>query len=127
MSKNNLYLNSDNLNKIAIDDFERACKTLELDKVLNILCGFCAIEGAKKKVFEMRPSVSAEKIKQDLRLVSEAKVYLETKGGPSFGGAKDISGHIAMARKSAMLSMQALLDIAGVLTAVMSRKLSYPF
>ncbi len=118
--RNNLYLNSDQLNKVAIDDFERACKTLELDKVLSLLADFAATEGAKQKIKTLRPSVSIEKIKDMQKQVSEAKLYIETKSTPSFGGAKDITRHIEMARKGAMLSMQALLDIAGVLTSIMS-------
>ena len=46
--RNNLYLNSDNLNKIAIDDFERSCKTLELDKVLEKVAEYAATEGARE-------------------------------------------------------------------------------
>lgn len=118
--KNNLYLSSDNLNRIAIDDFERSCKTLELDKVLEKLAEFAATEGAKEKIKTLRPSVSLEKIKEMQKQVSEAKLYVETKGTPSFGGAKDIKRHIELSRKGAMLSMQMLLDIAGVLTSIMS-------
>lgn len=117
---NNLILNSDNLNKITTDDFLHACTTLELDKVLDILCQYAQTEGAKKKISELRPSVSIEIIKQMQKQVSEAKVYIETKGTPSFGMAKDINRHIEMARKGAMLSMASLLDIAGVLTSIMS-------
>ncbi len=117
---NNLYLNSDNLNKLAIEDFERSCRTLELDKVLDILSEYAATEGAKEKIKTLRPSVSLEKIKEMQKQVSEAKFYVETKGTPSFGNAKNIVRHIEMARKGAMLSMQMLLDIAGVLTSIIS-------
>jgi len=117
---NNLYLNSDNLNKIAIDDFERSCKTLELDKVLEKVAEYAATEGAREKISSLRPSVSIEKIKEMQKQVSEAKLYVETKGTPSFGGAKDITRHIELARKGAMLSMQMLLDVAGVLSSIMA-------
>lgn len=118
--KNNLYLNSDNLNRIAIDDFERSCKTLELDKVLDMLSEYAPTEGAKEKIKHLRPSVSIEKIKELLKQVSEAKLYIETKGTPSFGAIKDITKHIELARKGGMLSMQMLLDVSCVLSAVMS-------
>ena len=58
--RNNLYLNSDNLNKIAIDDFERSCKTLELDKVLEKVAEYAATEGARERISALRPSVSIE-------------------------------------------------------------------
>lgn len=121
MKNNNLYFNSDSLNQSASsEDFERACKTLEFEKVLSILASFAATEGAKEKIMTLRPSVSIEKIRDRQKEVSEAKFYIETKGTPSFGGAKDVTKHIAMAQKGAMLSMSALLEIAGVLTSVMA-------
>ena len=121
MKNNNLYFNSDSLNQSASsEDFERACKTLEFEKVLSILASFAATEGAKEKIMTLRPSVSIEKIRDRQKEVSEAKFYIETKGTPSFGGAKDVTRHIAMAQKGAMLSMSALLEIAGVLTSVMA-------
>ena len=118
--KNNLYLDSDALNKLASDDFGRACKTLEFDKVLEILASFAPTEGAKEKIAALHPSVSIERIRELQKQVSEAKLYIETKGTPSFGGAKDITRHMTMAAKGAMLSMSALLEVAGVLSAVMS-------
>lgn len=121
MKNNNLYFNSDSLNQSASsEDFERACKTLEFEKVLSILASFAATEGAKEKIMTLRPSVSIEKIRDRQKEVSEAKFYIETKGTPSFGGAKDVTRNIAMAKKGAMLSMSALLEIAGVLTSVMA-------
>ena len=121
MKNNNLYFNSDSLKQNASsDNFERACKTLEFEKVLSILASFAATEGAKEKIMTLRPSVSIEKIRDRQKEVSEAKFYTETKGTPSFGGAKDVTKPIAMAQKGAMLSMSALLQIAGVLSSVMA-------
>ena len=48
MKKNNLYLNSDKLNSVNEDGFERACKTLEFDKVLEILSTYSSTDGAKE-------------------------------------------------------------------------------
>ena len=119
-SRNNLYISSDDLNRLSADDFKKALHTLEFDKVLDILASFAATESAKDRIREITPSVSLEHIKQMQRENAEASVYIETKGTPSFGGAKDITGHIDMARKGAMLSMSMLLDIAGVLTSALS-------
>ena len=119
-NRNNLYLDSDALNRLSADDFERARKTLELDKVLELLATYAATEGAKQRIAALRPSVSIEKIRDLQKQVSEAKLYLQTKGSPSFNAAKDVTRHIEMARKGAMLSMPALLEVAGVLSAVMA-------
>ena len=56
MKNNNLYFNSDSLKQNASsDNFERACKTLEFEKVLSILASFAATEGAKEKIMTLRP------------------------------------------------------------------------
>lgn len=83
MKNNNLYFNSDSLNQSASsEDFERACKTLEFEKVLSILASFATTEGAKEKIMTLRPSVSIEKIRDRQKEVSEAKFYIETKARP---------------------------------------------
>lgn len=120
MKNNNLFLRSDSLGSYETEDFERACKTLEFDKVLSLLSTYAATEGAKQAVLKLRPHVSIERIRKQLSEVSEAKLYTETKGTPSFGGVRDITRSMAMAQKGAMLSMGALLEIAGVLSAVMA-------
>ena len=120
MKENNLYLDSDALNELTYDSFKRAVTTLELDKVLSILSSYASIDGAKSRIASLRPSVSYEMIVNMQKEVTEAKAYLDVKGAPSFGSAKDITEYMAMASKGAMLSMQALLEIASVLTSVMS-------
>ena len=108
MKNNNLYFNSDSLNQSAGEDFERACKTLEFDKVLSILSSFAATEGAKEKIMLLRPSVSIEKIRDWQSEVSEANLYIETKGTPSFGGAKDgRRGYMLLTDPSPLRRMQA--------------------
>ncbi|MBQ8758930.1 MAG: endonuclease MutS2, partial [Clostridia bacterium] len=114
-NRNNLTLSSDSLNKISFDDFSKATKTLEFDKILNILVSYCPIEAAHGKIFEISPSVSAEEIKKRLKETSEAKLLIQTKSTPSFGGVRDITSHLARADKGSCLSMKDLLDIGALL------------
>lgn len=114
-NRNNLTLSSDNLNKLSFDDFAKAIKTLEFDKILNILVSYCPIEAAHEKILSVSPSVSAEEIKKRLKETSEAKLLIQTKSSPSFGGTRDITGHIARADKGSCLNMRELLDIASLL------------
>lgn len=120
MKDNNLYLSSDELNSISGEYFKKACKTLEFDKVLDILSGYAATEGAKEKILKITPSVSFEKINEMLSEVSEARLYLQSKGKPSFYSVKDITNHISLAAKGGMLAAKALLEIASVLSCVIS-------
>ncbi|MBR2021372.1 MAG: endonuclease MutS2, partial [Clostridia bacterium] len=114
-NRNNLTLSSDNLNKISFDDFSKAIKTLEFDKILKILASYCPIEAAHEKILEICPSVSAEEIKKRLRETSEAKLLIQTKSTPSLGGTRDITGHLARADKGSCLGMKELLDIGSLL------------
>ena len=114
-NRNNLTLSSDNLNKLSFDDFAKAIKTLEFDKILNILLSFCPIEAAHEKILSISPSVSAEEIKRRLKETSEAKLLIQTKSTPSLSGTRDITSHLARADKGSCLTMRELLDIASLL------------
>ncbi|MBP5244906.1 MAG: endonuclease MutS2 [Clostridia bacterium] len=119
--KNNLMLNSDNLNKSADRGaFERAMKTLELDKVLELVKDCASTEKGKEKIAKLFPSTSKDTIIKNLKETSEAKLYVQTKTSPSFMGAKDITKSIKTARKGGMLSMRQLLDISNVLSVSLS-------
>ena len=67
-NRNNLTLSSDNLNKLSFDDFSKALKTLEFDKILKILVSYCPVEAAHSRILEIAPSVSAEEIKNAVHL-----------------------------------------------------------
>ncbi len=114
--KNNLILNSDNLNKSFAGSFERAMTTLELDKVLDAVQKYASTEKGREKVLKLSPSVSPEAINKALKETTEAKLYVQTKTSPSFMGAKDITKSIKTAKKGGMLSMKQLLDVANVLS-----------
>ena len=85
-NRNNLKLSSDNLNRMAFDNFSKAMRTLEFEKILSRLISYCPIEAAHEKIHEIAPSVSAEEIKKRLRETSEAKLLIQTKSSPSFSG-----------------------------------------
>lgn len=114
-NRNNLKLSSDNLNRLSFDDFAKAIKTLEFDKILNILISYCPIEAAHERILSISPSVSAEEIKKRLRETSEAKLLIQTKSSPSFTGVKDITNHLARADKGSCLGMRELLEIGSLL------------
>lgn len=112
---NNLILNSDEISGTQKDKFTKAIRTLEFDKVLDLLCSFCTMESAKDKIFALSPSVSPSKIKNELDLVSEAKNLVLTKSAPSFSGAKDITHLLDRAKKGSSLNMGELLEISSLL------------
>jgi len=124
-NKNNLTFSSDELNNRSFDDFSKAMRTLEFDKVLDILSSYCPIEAAKKRILEIRPSVSAEEIVRRLRETTEAKNMIQVKSTPGFSGTRDITSHLARAEKGAVLSMAELLDVASLLRVCASSKVYF--
>lgn len=123
--KNNLRLNSDSLNRLAVNGFEKAVKTLEFDKILNKLLSFCTLEAAFDSILSIRPSVSASEIKTRLKETSEAKGLILTKGPVSFSGIKDITGNLERAEKGSCLSMAELLEVASLLKLCSSLKVYF--
>ncbi len=95
--------------------FEKAFVSLEFDKIRGMLCDCTSVEGAKKLLCEIQPSVSLENIRYMQKQTTEAKQMSSTKGPPSFGGVRDISNSLERCEKGAPLNMGELLQIADVL------------
>ncbi len=124
-NKNNLKLSSDALNKLSSDDFAKAIRTLEFDKILNKLASYCPVEAAHPAILSIHPSVSAEEIKRRLKETSEAKILIQTKGVLTLSNIKDITNHLERADKGSCLSLSDLLDIASLLKVCASLKVYF--
>ncbi|MCQ2431703.1 MAG: endonuclease MutS2, partial [Clostridia bacterium] len=96
-------------------NFDRACKTLEFDKVLERLAEAAQTEGAKEKARKVKPQTSLPRIKKLLGQTTDARKLMGIKGTPPFGGVKDITGIVDRAEKGASLSCAELLQVAKVL------------
>ncbi len=95
--------------------FEKALKTLEYDKILEILASFAHTQGAKEMAKNLTPSNELWEIRYSLGQTTDALEYMNKKGMPSFGNVIDISLAVDNAKKGASLSPATLLDIANVL------------
>ncbi len=95
--------------------FEKALKTLEYNKILELLSNFASTQGAKNMARALVPSADEWEIKYTLNQTTDALEYLNKKGLPSFGNVIDVSFAIDNAKKGASLSPATLLDIANVL------------
>ena len=95
--------------------FEKALKTLEYNKILELLAGHAHTQGAKEMALSLTPSNDEWTIKYLLSQTTDALEYLNKKGMPSFGNVEEISFAVDNARKGASLSPATLLDIANVL------------
>ncbi len=95
--------------------FEKAIKTLEYDKILEILASFAHTEGAKVMAKALVPSNDVWEIKYSQSQTTDALEYLNKNGMPSFGNVSDVSHSIDNAKKGGVLSPATLLEIANVL------------
>ena len=93
----------------------KAIKTLEFDKIREMLADLCTTDASKKKARALEPSSDEVVARRLLLETSEAKKLSGTKGLPSFGAIVDVREIADRAEKSAVLSMRELLDAANVL------------
>ncbi len=96
-------------------NFDKACKTLEFDRVLERLAEAAQTDGAKEKARKVKPQISLHRVEKLLMQTTDAKTLTGIKGAPPFGGVQDITGMVERAEKGASLSCAELLLIARVL------------
>lgn len=96
-------------------NFDKAIKTLEFDKIQNMLADCAATDGAREEAIRLMPERDGERIKKLLLQTDDAKKLASIKGAPSFYGVLDIIGAVERAEKGAVLTPKELLNIAVVL------------
>ena len=95
--------------------FKKALKTLEFDKITDMLAACAATEGAKRMAWELFPESDTVRVKRLQAETGAARYLVSKKGAPSFCGIKDVAGSIEKADKHASLTTGELLEIANVL------------
>ena len=96
----------------------RHLKTLELDKILNMLAAEASFAESKELALSLRPQNDMQRVLANLKETEDAYILTGRFGAPSFGSIKNISGCLARAAAGGMLSMGELLRIAEVLRIV---------
>ncbi len=102
--------------------FKHSIKTLELDKVLNIVAGEAITEDGKSAVLALIPQNDAVNVRKLLDETDTAYKLLARFSAPSFMGAKNVSEPLKRASRGASLSCSELLDIAEVLRNIRTLK-----
>lgn len=99
-----------------MDDFYiKSMNTLELNKILEKLSGFCVSEGAKARARELLPLESVREIERSLDETAAACAISVKKGNPSFFGVKDLRPLLLRAERGGILTMAELLSVASML------------
>ncbi len=94
---------------------EKTIKSLEFDKIREMLAEHARTEGAKKMALELMPEDDADVVLKLQKRTSDARRLAGDKGYPPFGMAKDMHGHCERADKGAMLTTRELLDVGDIL------------
>ena len=98
-----------------MSDFNKAIKTLEYNKILDMLAECAVTQGAKEMALATHPDDDEVSIRKKLTRTSDAKRLSAEKGAPSFGSVQDVQDSVERASKGAMLSARELLDCASLL------------
>ncbi len=92
-------------------------KTLELDKVIDLIKGKAHTRKGKAIVESFAPSSNALEIKRKLHEANHAFRILTAYQAPPFGGVRDLTEILNKARVQSLLRPNEFLDIVGLLDA----------
>jgi len=94
---------------------ERTRRTLEFDKITEMLAAVAPTAGARASALALLPDDEPETVSARLTRTGDALRLLGAKGMPSFGLVEDVSEALERAGKGAVLTPRELLSIGNVL------------
>lgn len=103
-------------------NISKSVKTLELDKILRLLCNEATLEDAKERSLNIKPLTNINEVKRELNATNDAYTFMAKYQAPSFGSAVNVASPLRRAGASAVLSTGELLDIAETLRVIRSLK-----
>ncbi len=95
-------------------------KSLELDKVLDMLAQLTSFEDAKELALSLEPSYSLFEVNELIRETSDAHSLSARFGSPSFGNLHNIKNSLRRAEAGAVLTPIELLRAANLLQVIRS-------
>lgn len=93
----------------------KTLKTLEFDKILEMLAGFAKNDAAREKALALKPSADMRIVEQTLQETDAAATLVLKYGSPDIVRIKDINESAKRLAIGGGLSMSELLNIAAVL------------
>ncbi len=97
---------------------DKYLKTLELDKILDMLADLTSNEETRRMALEVRPDNDLERVRYECLKTSQAFSLSVQFGTPPFSNFKDISTVTARAASGAVISLRDLMDIAAMLRQI---------
>jgi DNA mismatch repair protein MutS2 len=98
--------------------YEKSMRTLELPRVLEMLCEHAVCEDAKQAVLSLKPAGNIFEARSNMSETSAAVRMTALKGSPPFSMVRDVSLNLKRAEMGGSLGMGALLEIAALLTSI---------
>ena len=99
-------------------NIERYLKTLELDKILQMLSNEASIKDSRERALTLIPDTDFERVSKLLNETFSAYQFSSMYQTPSFSGAKNVLSVLNRADAGAVLSMRDLLDTAETLRVI---------
>jgi len=96
---------------------EKTYRTLEFDKIREMLAACAPTEGARARAITLTPTEDVREVLRRLRRTTDARRLSDVKGTPSFGSIVDVGEACERAVKGAMLSTRELLEVGRLLSA----------
>ena len=96
----------------------RHFKTLELDKILQMLAEETAISEAGENALAIEPAVTLDKTESLLQQTEDAHILIGRFGAPSFGGIDNVTNALRRAEAGGGLNTSELLSIARALRVI---------
>lgn len=101
-------------------ELSRSIKSLEFDKVLNLLSKQASLDDTVAMCGELKPVFSLAEVDDLLLKTGDAYSLIARFGAPSFGAAKNVNSYLSNAKAYGVLSPAALLQIGEVLRVIRS-------
>ncbi len=99
-------------------DMNRHYKTLELDKILEMLASETALKDAKERALSIEPEHDIHRCEVLLNQTRDAHMLIARFGAPSFGGITNITNALRRAQAGGALSASELLSVASALRVI---------
>lgn len=93
-------------------------RTLELDKILEMLADLTSNEETRKMALAIRPDNDLGRVRRECLKTSQAFSLSVQFGTPPFSNFRDITSTVARAKSGAVISLRDLMDVASMLRQI---------
>ena len=105
-----------------MNGLKKSLRTLELDKILELLSREATLEDAKEMALSVFPKTEFKEVEETLKNTEDAYIFMAKYAAPTFAGARNVANSLKRAESSAVLSIRELIDIADTLRVIRTVK-----